>query len=85
MRMQILELQANNLEARRKELDAIINKLYEYPIAMSDKHYDFLKELEEELREFKKNLQKDQQGPFLLQAKQTYVRRRVAAGHALVR
>lgn len=56
MRAQIFELQIENLEARKKELDAIINKLYNYPIAINDKHYNFLRELENELKELKKNL-----------------------------
>ena len=56
MRTQIFELQIKNFEAREKELVAILTKLYEYPIAKNDKHYAFLKELENDLREFKKNL-----------------------------
>ena len=40
-------------EQKTKEIDTIINKIFEYPIALSDKHYNFLKEIEKELREFK--------------------------------
>ena len=40
-------------EQKTKEIDTIINKIFEYPIALSDKHYSFLKEIEKELREFK--------------------------------
>ena len=56
MRNQIFELQKKEHEAREAELDKIIKKIFDYPIASSDKHYEFLKELEKELKEFKKNL-----------------------------
>lgn len=36
-------------------LDTIINKLFEHPIAINSKHYKFLKEIETDLREYKRN------------------------------
>ena len=38
---------------RRKDLDTIINKLFEHPIAQIDEHYDFFKEIEKDLKEYK--------------------------------
>ena len=46
------------IEKRQVEtIDAIINKLFEYPIAIADKHYDFIKEIESDLREYKKTFE----------------------------
>ena len=33
----------------------IINKLYKHPIARADEHYDFLKEVEKTLRDYKRD------------------------------
>ena len=52
----IYELLNEESQARKEELEKIIDKLFNYSIAQNDKHYDFLKEIEEDLREFKKNL-----------------------------
>ncbi len=40
---------------QNEAIDAIINKLFEHPIAMNNEHYEFLKEIEIELREYKRN------------------------------
>lgn len=40
---------------KNRDLENIINKLYNHPIAQNDRHYDFLKEIEKDLREYKKN------------------------------
>ena len=40
---------------QNEAIDAIINKLFEHPIAINDEHYEFLKEIETELREYKRN------------------------------
>ena len=37
-------------DERLKDLDRIIDKLYNHPIAMIDKQYDFLNEIENDLR-----------------------------------
>ena len=55
----IREKQANlerEITSRQNEaIDIIIDKLFKYPIAMNSEHYKFLKEIETELREYKKN------------------------------
>ena len=44
------------IENRQSEaIDVIINKLLEHPIAMNSEHYEFLKEIETDLREYKRN------------------------------
>ena len=44
------------IENRQSEaIDVIINKLFEHPIAMNSEHYEFLKEIETDLREYKRN------------------------------
>lgn len=40
---------------QNEAIDAIINKLFEHPIAINDEHYEFLKEIETDLREYKRN------------------------------
>ena len=40
---------------QNEAIDTIINKLFEHPIAMNNEHYEFLKEIETELREYKRN------------------------------
>ena len=48
-----LEREISNRQ--NEALDAIINKLFEHPIAINSKHYKFLKEIETDLREYKRN------------------------------
>lgn len=43
------------INRQNEAINEIINKLYNHPIAMNDKHYEFLKEIENELREYKRN------------------------------
>ena len=40
---------------QNEAIDTIINKLFEHPIAINSEHYEFLKEIETELREYKRN------------------------------
>ena len=40
---------------QREIIDELINKLYNHPIAMADEHYDFLKEVEKTLRDYKRD------------------------------
>lgn len=35
-------------------INEVINKIYNHPIAINDEHYEFLKEIENALREYKK-------------------------------
>lgn len=55
VRNYIAKLQREELERKKAELNKIIKKLYNHPIAMNDSHYKFLKEIEEDLRNFKLN------------------------------
>ena len=55
VRNYIAELQKAELEDRKRELDEIIQKLYNHPIALNDKHYKFLQEIENDLRDFRIN------------------------------
>lgn len=43
------------INKQKEAIDTVINKLFEYPIAMNSEHYEFLKEIETELREYKRN------------------------------
>lgn len=49
----ITEITTQFNEQKRKDIDIIINKIFEHPIALNDVHYNFLKEIERELKEFK--------------------------------
>ena len=40
-------------DERLKDLEKIIDKLYNHPIAMIDKHYNFLNEIENDLKEYR--------------------------------
>lgn len=43
------------VNSQRKVIDELINKLYNHPIAMADEHWDFLKEVEKTLRDYRKD------------------------------
>ena len=55
MQEQMRKIENEFEEQKSKELDTIIKKLFEHPIAQNDKHYQFLKEIEEDLRKYKVN------------------------------
>ena len=55
MEVQMRKIQNEYEAQKRKDLDAIIQKLYNHPIAQNDTHYQFLKEIEKDLREYKAN------------------------------
>lgn len=52
LRKAIEEELVNN---QREIIDELINKLYKHPIARADEHYDFLKEIEKTLRDYKRD------------------------------
>jgi len=41
-------------QRQRTAIDNILYKLFELPIARNDKHYDFLKEITEDLKKYEK-------------------------------
>jgi len=49
----IREITTHFDEQKRKDINTIIDKIFEYPIALNDIHYNFLKEIEKDLKEFK--------------------------------
>ena len=55
MQAQMRKIQKEYEEQRNKDLDIIIQKLFEHPIAQNDTHYQFLKEIEKDLRNYKSN------------------------------
>lgn len=55
MKDQLSKTEREIHEWQKKELDKIINKMYHYPIARADEHHDFIREIEKELRDFKRN------------------------------
>ena len=55
MQAQMAKIQKEYEEQRNKDLDTIIQKLFEHPIAQNDTHYQFLKEIEKDLRNYKSN------------------------------
>ena len=55
MREKQINLEREITDRQNKVIDTIINKLFEHPIAMNSEHYEFLKEIETELREYKRN------------------------------
>lgn len=55
MQAQMIKIQKEYEEQRNKDLDIIIQKLFEHPIAQNDTHYQFLKEIEKDLRNYKSN------------------------------
>ena len=40
---------------QREVIDELINKLYNHPIARADEHWDFLKEVEKTLRDYRRD------------------------------
>ncbi len=55
MKNEIYTLNSMINAERKMRLDYIINKLFEHPIAQIDEQYDFLKEIEKDLREYRKD------------------------------
>lgn len=53
MRLAIEEQAYEMRKAQENTIDNIIKELYDHPIAMNDDHYEFLKKIEEELRQYK--------------------------------
>lgn len=52
-RNEIHKAQMDFERLQREELQKIIDKLYNHPIAMMDEHYNFFKELYEDLEVYK--------------------------------
>lgn len=55
MRLAIEKQEQEMHKAQENAINSIINELYDHPIAMDDTHYEFLKKIEKELRQYKKD------------------------------
>lgn len=53
MEKEIRRMKNEYEEQRKRDLEVIIDKLFNYNIAKNDKHYSFLKEIEQDLEKFK--------------------------------
>lgn len=55
MKNEMMNLYLELNKQRREDLQNIIDRLWEHPIARKDIHYQFLKNIEASLREYQKN------------------------------
>lgn len=55
MKIEIMHMEMELHERERDAINAILKKLFHYHIAIADPNYKFLKEIENDLREYKIN------------------------------